>query len=153
VSASKQQIQVSVPEQKMRIFEEGEKVAEYVVSTSKFGLGSEEGSFKTPTGKFRVKEKHGDDAEPNTIFKGRKPVGKWEGETVDEDLVLSRILWLDGEDDDNKNSFERYIYIHGTNQEELIGQPSSHGCVRMRNEDVIDLYAKVDIDTEVEILT
>ena len=71
--------------------------------------------------------------------------------SIAEDLVTSRILWLDGIDVENTNTKERYIYIHGTNEEHLIGRPVSHGCIRMRNNDVIRLYQLEDVDTSVEI--
>ena len=76
-----------------------------------------------------------------TIFRGRKPVGEWAlGDESDEDLILSRILCLVGLDEDNANTQSRYIYIHGTNQEDLLGQPVSHGCVRMRNDEVMEFF-------------
>jgi len=145
-------IEVSVREQLLKLYE-GEDILEiYPISTSKFGLGSEEGSYKTPLGKFRVGEKIGDDAPANTIFKSREPVGCWcADEASEDDLVLSRILWLDGEEEANANTKERYIYIHGTNHEGDIGQPRSYGCVRMRNQDVMQLYALVPLGTPVEI--
>ena len=71
---------------------------------------------------------------------------------VAEDMVLSRILWLEGLDEQNANTKERYIYIHGTNDEESIGEPVSIGCVRMKNADVVALYNQVGVGTEVEIL-
>jgi hypothetical protein len=89
----------------------------------------------------------------NTVFKGRQPLAE---ECVDwlahPDLITSRILWLEGLDSLNANTRDRYIYIHGTNQEHLIGEPASHGCVRMRNADVIELFDLVWTGTEVEIL-
>src|SRR6266403_2796476 len=100
------------------------------VSTSRAGLGFEPGSLRTPTGLFRIHEKIGENAPMGTIFKGRVPV--IEPPVSDDDLITSRILWLDGVDKQNANTKERYIYIHGTNQESLLGQPVSHGCIRMR---------------------
>ena len=130
-----------------------ETVFETDVSTSKFGEGSEEGSYKTPLGSFRVCEKYGSRANLNTIFKGRKPVGEWnEDEEVDEDLVLTRIIRLEGLGDDNSNTYERYIYLHGTNQEDLIGSRASHGCIRLRNEDMRKLYPLLSVGTPVTIL-
>lgn len=91
----------------------------------------------------------GDNAPCGTIFKGRVPVA---GSLVSgDDLITSRILWLDGLEKENANTKERYIYIHGTNQESLIGQPASHGCIRMRNEDILRLFDLVTVDTSVEI--
>jgi hypothetical protein len=109
------------------------------------------GSNCTPTGRFRVWKKIGRAARMGTIFRSREVVGHWRGETCDEDLILSRILWLDGLDAANGNTRDRYIYIHGTNQEEHIGQPASHGCVRMTNMDVIDLFRRLPEGAEVVI--
>ncbi|MEM7383909.1 MAG: L,D-transpeptidase [Verrucomicrobiota bacterium] len=146
-------LEVSVRDQRLRLFKDGEPVREFPISTARNGIGTEEGSNKTPLGRFRICERIGDEAEPGTVFKSRQPERVWASDEVtDEDLVLTRILWLDGLDEDNANTRDRYIYIHGTNQEEQIGQPVSHGCIRMRNQDVIDLYAEVDDDTMVEIM-
>ncbi len=150
---SQRKIQVSVPDQELRLIEGENVVASWPVSTSRHGLGSEEGSFKTPTGKFQVCEEFGGDAPEGTIFKDRKPVGRWNaGEKSEEDMVLTRILWLEGLEEQNANTKERYIYIHGTNDEENIGQPVSIGCVRMKNADVATLYDEVTVGTPVEIL-
>ena len=87
-----------------------------------------------------------------TIFKGRQAVGEWAlGDESEEDLILSRILWLAGLDEDNANTHDRYIYIHGTNQEDLLGQPVSHGCVRMRNDEVMELFVLVPEGTPLSI--
>mgnify|MGYP001820678492 CR=1 FL=1 len=145
-------IEVSVPAQQLTLFNGDAAVAKFPISTSKFGLGSEENSYRTPLGTFRIKEKIGGDQAMRTIFKGRVPEGCWEpGCVVEEDLVLSRILWLDGVEEENANTYDRYIYIHGTNQEELIGTPASHGCVRMRNHDMLELYNLVEPETAVFI--
>ena len=145
-------IEVSVPEQKLRLHDDtGALVKEYDCSTSRFGYSSEPESHHTPLGGFRVAHKIGDGAEAGTIFKSRLPVGKWDGGPADEDYVLTRILWLDGTEDHNANTRDRYIYIHGTNQEHLIGTPASHGCVRLTNADVMDLFARVEEGTEVRI--
>jgi lipoprotein-anchoring transpeptidase ErfK/SrfK len=146
-------VEVSVPDQRLRVFDGLEEVASFVISTSKFGLGSDEGSNKTPLGEFEIGEKIGDGAEPRTIFRSREVVGVWDAEhPPEEDLVLTRILWLHGREDGNANTRERYIYIHGTNQEELIGTEASHGCVRMRNDEVIDLYEMLEVGTPVTIV-
>ena len=126
--------------------------AEFPVSTSKFGLGFKEGSYQTPTGKFRIARKIGGSAEPWTIFRARKNTGRIARPGGDEDLVLTRILTLDGLERANANSLARYIYIHGTNQEHLIGTPASHGCVRLRNADMIALHRMVRAGTPVRIL-
>ena len=99
-------------------------------------------------------EKIGDGASPWAVFKSRKPTGDFASPEVEgeEDLILSRILWLEGLDQENANTRDRYIYLHGTNQESLIGTPASHGCVRLRNLDMIELYDRVDPGTWVEII-
>ena len=123
----------------------------YPISTSRFGLGSEPGSYKTPLGRFRVAEKHGQGAPLWAEFKSRLFTGEISEPGGDEDKVLSRILWLDGLDPENANSKDRYIYIHGTNQEHLLGTAASHGCVRMRNDDIAELFENVPVNTLVEI--
>ncbi len=146
-------ITVSIARQMLRLADEsGRVVRDYPCSTSKFGTGSESGSHRTPTGKFRIVRKIGQGAEAGTIFRSRVPVGLWRGEESAEDHVLSRILWLDGMEPHNASTIDRYIYIHGTNQESLIGTPASHGCVRLTNAAVIDLFQRVPEGTEVEIL-
>lgn len=148
------QIRVSIAHQQLELRNGADVIRRYPVSTSKFGLGTEEESFRTPLGSFRVCEKYGQDAPLHTIFRGREPVGEWNpAEPCEDDLVLARILRLDGLDPDNANTYQRYIYIHGTNQEDLIGTPASHGCVRMRNRDIAELYELVPIDTPVRIST
>jgi lipoprotein-anchoring transpeptidase ErfK/SrfK len=131
---------------------EGEtQMRTYSVSTSRFGIGTEQGSFKTPTGNFRVAEKIGHGMPSGTIFRGRVALNSSDPPPPTEDLVMSRILWLDGLDDDNANTHERFIYIHGTRHEHKVGAPDSHGCVRMRNADVIDLFDLVEEGTPVVI--
>jgi lipoprotein-anchoring transpeptidase ErfK/SrfK len=122
------------------------------VSTSRFGLGFENGSRKTPTGKFQVHQKIGGEMPIGTVFKGRKPVTRAVDWLTEPDLITSRILWLDGLDEENAQTKERYIYIHGTNQEQSIGQAASSGCVRMRNADVIRLFDQVEVGVVVEII-
>ena len=88
------------------------------------------------------------------IFKSRIPTGQLArigADGGDEDLVLTRILWLEGLDPDNANTRDRYIYFHGTNREDLIGTPASHGCIRLRNAEMIDLYDRVSVGTRIEI--
>jgi L,D-transpeptidase YbiS len=145
-------IRVSIARQAMDLLKDGEVVKSYPVSTSKFGLGSEPGSFKTPLGAFRIFEKIGDGAPLGSVFKSRKPTGEIALQGGDEDRILSRILWLEGLDEANANTKDRYIYIHGTNQEGLIGTPASHGCVRMRNADVASLFMEIPDGVVVEIV-
>ena len=131
--------------------DEGEKINAWPVSTSRFGLGSIPGSNFTPLGRFRIAQKIGHGAPERTIFRSRQVVGQWDGSPSTEDYVLTRILWLEGLDEENANTFDRYIYIHGTSQEEAIGQPASHGCIRMNNTAVMELFDLVEAGTAVEI--
>jgi L,D-transpeptidase YbiS len=136
----------------LSLFRDSELLFEAPVSTSRFGLGFENGSGKTPTGKFRIFQKIGGETAAGTVFKGRKPVIPPPDWSTEPDLITSRILWLDGLDEENALTKERYIYIHGTNQEQLIGQAASGGCVRMLNADVIRLFAQVEEGALVEII-
>ena len=133
----------------------------YTISSSKYGIGSKENSYKTPLGRHKVSEKIGEDLPLGAIFKARQ----WSGSLAniikepldtDLDLVTSRILWLEGQElGKNKgsgvDSKKRFIYIHGTAEEGLIGIPASDGCIRMYNSDVIELFNKTKIGTEVWI--
>jgi lipoprotein-anchoring transpeptidase ErfK/SrfK len=144
-------IQISVGEQRLTLKNGRKKIATYPISTSRFGLGSKEGSFKTPTGKFRIAEKVGGGMPAGTVFKSRHPVKATKKMLREDDLVMTRILWLDGLEPRNANTHDRYVYIHGTNHEEEIGTPASHGCVRMKNDDVVELFERVTEGTPVEI--
>ena len=130
----------------------GTLLRRYPVSTSRFGVGTEPGSLRTPPGVFRVGEKFGGGEPLGAVFKSRQPTGENGLGAADEDLVLTRILWLEGTNEANANTRERYIYIHGTNHEALVGQPASHGCVRMRNADVAELYDLVPAGAAVHIV-
>ncbi|HEX4631089.1 MAG TPA: L,D-transpeptidase [Chthoniobacterales bacterium] len=144
-------IQISVRNQRLTLKNGRTKIAAYPVSTSRFGVGSKEGSFKTPTGKFRIAEKIGEGMAARTVFKSRKPVKATKKMLREDDLVMTRILWLDGLEQRNANTHDRYVYIHGTNHEEEIGTAASHGCVRMKNDDVAELFDWVTEGTPVEI--
>jgi lipoprotein-anchoring transpeptidase ErfK/SrfK len=144
-------IHVSIRDQLLTLKEDETPVRTYLVSTSRFGVGTEEGSLKTPIGRFRVAEKIGGDMPTGTIFQSRVPLKPADPLPPTEDLVMSRILWLDGLDEHNTNTRERFIYIHGTKHEDKIGSPASCGCIRMRNADVVELFDLVDHDTSVII--
>lgn len=150
--AATREVVVDVSSQTLRVMDGDRIAAEFPVSTSRFGLGSEEGSLRTPTGRFVVRDKIGDGAPPWTVFRSRESTGQIALPGGEEDLVLTRILTLDGRDPENANTLDRYIYIHGTNQEEQIGLPASHGCVRMRNEDMIALHDMIAAGTPVTIV-
>jgi L,D-transpeptidase YbiS len=137
-------IHISIRDQRLTLTEGETLVRTYPVSTSRFGIGTEEDSMKTPIGRFRVAEKIGDGLPSDTVFQSRVPLKADDPLPPTEDLVMSRILWLDGLDEHNANTRDRFIYIHGTKHEDKIGNPASHGCVRMRNADVIELFDLVD---------
>ena len=138
--------------QSLNLLRDDELIFAASISTSRFGLGFETGSRKTPTGRFRILEKIGGEAPIGTVFKGRRPIAGPVDRSADSDLITSRILWLDGLDENNANTKDRYIYIHGTNHEESIGQASSHGCIRMRDADIIELFDLVEVGALVEII-
>ncbi len=149
-------IHVSIPAQRMHVFEGTTCVAAYTVSTSKNPPSCRRDSGGTPDGLHRVAEKIGADTPLGTVFKGRIPTGGFYWDYTDQNLITTRILWLEGlhpghnqgGDRDSKN---RYIYIHGTNHEDLLGTPHSGGCVNMSNTDVIELFDRVDTGTLVWI--
>ena len=150
--AAENSLHVSVWNQTVELRDaSGRVLRRYPVSTSRFGLGSEPGSFRTPLGRFRIAEKIGHDAPLGTIFKSRVSTGENGLYALDEDLVLTRILWLEGLDPPNANTRDRYIYFHGTNHESRIGQPASHGCIRLRNADMAELFSLVKVGTELRI--
>lgn len=144
-------LQISIDDQTLRHMEHGELLSEYPISTAEKGMGFQLGSNRTPTGRFRISEKIGGDQPLGTIFKARQPVGLWDGLSLEGDLIVSRILRLEGLDPENRNTLERYIYIHGTNREDQIGKPSSHGCIRMKNADIVALHERVNVGDVVRI--
>jgi len=152
-------IRVSIAAQRLDLLEMADEVGERVlasfpVSTSGFGLGTEPGSNKTPVGRFAIAEKIGEGAPLGMVFESRVPTGEvatLESPGDPSDRVTTRILWLDGLEPQNAKTHARYIYIHGTNHEEQIGEPCSHGCVRMRNAEVATLFDLVEPGTEVTI--
>jgi lipoprotein-anchoring transpeptidase ErfK/SrfK len=153
-------IRISVAAQRLDLLEPAalgtseRLVARFPVSTSGFGLGSEPGSNKTPLGRFAIGEKIGADAPLGAVFVSRALTGEqspMQSPGDPRDLILTRILWLNGLEPGNANTRDRYVYLHGTNHEERIGEPCSHGCVRMRNADIATLFDLVDPGTEVVI--
>ena len=147
----KNEIDISIRRQRLVLKRGRKTVRSYPISSSRFGTGFAEGSLKTPLGRFRIAEKIGHGAPPETVFKARVPLGPDDPPPDTEDFITSRILWLDGLDDANINTRDRYIYIHGTRHEDRIGTPDSHGCIRMRNADVIELFDLVEEGTPVVI--
>ena len=161
ISAMTYKIDIDISQQRLYLKKNDVLIKSYPISSSKYGEGSTENSNMTPLGLHVIKEKIGTDVPINTLFISRintkrtVNIENSRNKTKD-DHITSRILWLDGlEEGKNKgkgvDSYSRYIYIHGTHEEGLIGEKASHGCIRMLNNDVIDLYNYVNIGTEVYI--
>jgi hypothetical protein len=153
---------VSIKQQKLYHIQNDSIIKEYIISSSAYGIGSKAGSNKTPIGLHSIKEKYGDNTPINGRMTGRVFYGDIATIYTDEtksktDDITSRIFWLEGmEKGKNKgkgiDSFSRYIYIHGTSEEGRLGKPASHGCIRMKNKEVIDLYKLIEVGTLVLIL-
>ena len=144
---------ISVRDQRLILIENGAIAATYPVSTSKYGLGDAWGSLATPIGLLQVAQKIGDHAPMGAVFHNRR----WTGEilqpnTPGRDPVMTRIIWLRGLELANAHAYHRCIYIHGTNEEKLIGRPASYGCIRMKSADVTALYNQLPLGTSVEIV-
>lgn len=144
---------ISVRDQKLILIENGQIAATYPISTSKYGLGDAWGSLATPLGLLQVAQKIGDRAPVGAVFHNRR----WTGEilqpnTPGRDPVMTRIIWLRGLEVSNAHAFRRCIYIHGTNEEKLLGRPASFGCIRMKSVDVAALYNQLPLGTPVEIV-
>jgi len=144
---------ISIRDQKLMLIDNGSVIATYPVSTSKYGLGDAWGSLSTPLGLLQVAQKIGDHAPMGAVFHNRR----WTGEvlqpnTPGRDPIMTRIIWLRGLQASNAHAFHRCIYIHGTNEEKLLGRPASFGCIRMKSVDVTALYNQLPLGTPVEIL-
>ena len=154
-------INISIAEQKLLLQEEGKQALEFSISSAKNGVGQASGSGCTPLGKHYIRAKIGNGCPLGSVFVGRR----WTQEIYSEELaaqfpkrdwILSRILWLSGlELGMNRlgkvDSMQRYIYIHGTPDTEPMGVPLSHGCIRMRNNDLIQLFDKISLDSLVDV--
>ena len=156
LNTTKHKLKISIKKQTLDLFEKANDgtlllIVSYPISSSKFGLGTEPDSNKTPLGNFFIEEKIGDGEPERMIFYRREATDTIASLSSEIDHVLTRILWLGGLDPENNNTHDRYIYIHGTNQEDLIGTPASHGCIRMRNADMIALFNIVEVGDRVEI--
>lgn len=146
-------LHVSIAEQVLRLMEDGHTLAAWSVSTALKGAGECSGSEQTPRGLHVVRARIGAGMPSGTVFRGRRPTGEvWTPELQAQfpgrDWILTRILWLSGTEPGRNrlgscDSMRRYIYIHGTPDTEPMGEPRSHGCVRMRNADIIDLFEQV----------
>jgi len=129
----------------------------YSISSAKNGVGEEEGSFCTPTGQFKISEKIGGNLEVGSVLVARAPTGEIFSKQLldqnpDRDWILTRILWLEGTEAHNNNTKDRYIYIHGSPDETPMGIPGSKGCIRMHNQDVIELFDHVQIGEDAVIM-
>jgi lipoprotein-anchoring transpeptidase ErfK/SrfK len=146
-------IVVSTRDQKLAVLDRGTLLATYPVSTSKFGLGDYLRSSRTPLGQLEVAKKIGNNAPLGAVFKDRVRTGEIVApNSPGRDPIVTRILWLRGHEAQNANAFGRYIYIHGTPEERLIGTPASYGCIRMRSTDVVQLYNIVGVGAAVTIV-
>lgn len=147
------QLEVSVDDQQLRVIRGSSVEQTFPVSTSAKGIGFTPGSYRTPTGHFEIADKIGAGMPRGTIFSSREPVGQWQpGDDSASDLILTRILRIRGLEPDNANSYGRYIYFHGTNQEEQLGTPASHGCIRLSNEDMLTVFDLVETGTPLHII-
>jgi len=147
-------IVISVPEQKLTVLRDGCFWKKYPISTSKFGIGDSYGSYKTPLGQLRVCEKIGEELASGSVIKQRHATGEvLPANSPGRDPIVTRILWLDGLEEQNHNARSRGIYIHGTTEEGKIGKPVSYGCIRMRSQDVLEVFEEVTIDTPVSIIS
>lgn len=147
------QMLISVRDQRMLLVRDGKPVKAYKISTSKFGLGSRNGSNCTPLGHMEVARKIGDGAPSGMVFKSRRPTGEvLKPNAPGRDPIVGRILWLNGRERQNRNTFGRCIYIHGTPEEWRLGSPASYGCIRMGQRDVVDLYNRVGVGAQVRVI-
>jgi|SRR5579884_139807 hypothetical protein len=150
---TRHQIVVSTRDQRLAVLDRGNLLAVYPVSTSKFGLGDSPGSAFTPLGELAIAKKIGDNAPLGAVFKDRRRTGEIvPPDSPGRDPIVTRILWLRGLEAQNAHAFSRYIYIHGTPEERLIGTPASYGCIRMRSSDIISLYDTVGAGARVTIV-
>lgn len=155
-------LRVSIPRQRLEIVAQGQVLKDYPVSTARNGSGELRGSECTPRGWHVIRAKIGDAMPENAVFVGRRPTGEIYSPALADrypgrDWILTRILWLGG----LQPGFNRYgpvdtawrfIYIHGSPDSGVTAVPSSHGCIRMKSSDVLDLFARVDAGTPVLIL-
>jgi lipoprotein-anchoring transpeptidase ErfK/SrfK len=144
---------ISVKDQRLALLDRETPVAVYPVSTSKYGIGDWQGSYRTPLGELEIAQKIGDGMPPGTVFKDRRRTGEIVGVNAPgRDPIVTRIIWLRGLEWQNANAFRRDIYIHGTPEERNIGLPVSYGCVRMRSTDLIQLYDVIGRGARVTIV-
>lgn len=151
-AAADTELIVSVADQRLWLIKDGSRVASYAVSTSKFGIGSQARSYKTPLGTLAVTRKVGAGAPLGAVFKGLRSTGEiLRPNAPGRDPIVTRVLCLTGTEPRNRNTGMRGIYIHGTPEERKIGRPASYGCIRMRSRDVARLFERVPVGAKVTI--
>jgi hypothetical protein len=144
---------ISITDQKLVVLRDGGVIAKYRISTSRFGAGDSYGSYKTPLGKLRVCDKIGGDLSPGAVIRHRSATGEViQVNAPGRDPIVTRVIWLEGLEEQNRNARARGIYIHGTPEESNLGKPVSWGCIRMRSEDVINVFEELPVGTPVTIL-
>lgn len=154
-------IVVDTAAQSLELTDASGAMRRYSVSTSRYGTGEREGSLKTPRGRHEIRARIGAGCPPGAVFVGRRPTGEIWSEALaaahpDRDWILTRILWLSGlEPGINRlgdvDTMRRYIYIHGMPDTEPCGRPGSIGCIRMRNDDIVELFDRVGVGTIVDV--
>ncbi len=159
---SQPQIMVLIAKQQLLLLDNGQIISKYSVNTAENGVGEQQDSGCTPRGKHQIRAKIGVGQATGRVFVGRRPSGEIYSRALDRahpdrDWILSRILWLSGLEHGvnrlgNVDTMRRYIYIHGSPDYCVTTEPQSHGCIRMKNQDVIDLFDRVAIGTQVDIL-
>ena len=143
---------VSVPDQKLAVIDNGQPIAQFPISTSRYGLGDRPGSYATPVGLLEIAAKIGAAAPMGAVFKQRRLTGEiLRPNARGRDPIVTRIIWLRGLERQNARAFERNIYIHGTPVERLIGRPASYGCIRMRSCDIVNLFASISVGTKIAV--
>ena len=156
-------IKVIIETQTLELYNNNVLIKTYPISSAKNGVGQEYGSFKTPLGKHRICEKIGESAPVNTVFKARIPTGELYSPALEaqspecKDWILTRILWLEGLEEglnkgENVDTKNRKIYIHASPDSRPMQKPFSHGCITLHNEEMLDLFEKVPLNTEIEII-
>jgi len=146
------EIIISVPDQQLAVVDRGKLISKYPISTSKFGLGDSNGSYRTPLGVLFVSAKFGDRLPSGSVIKNRVATGEIVNPNAPgRDAIVSRVIWLRGLEQQNRAARDRCIYIHGTAEERSIGRPSSFGCIRMKSRDVVALYDFAHIGMHVTI--
>ena len=161
LSSKELSVDIDISEQRLYLYEDSTLIRSYPISSSYFGEGEIENSYKTPLGKHAIEQMIGQNSPKNTIYVNRESysqIADIVSEAIDneEDFITSRVMWLTGlepgfNQGGNRDSFNRFIYIHGTHEEGLIGKKASHGCIRMLNHDVIELFDLLGKGTKVNI--